>query len=100
VLQHGRTPLHQAAYEGRLDVVSKLLGAGAGVDTATKVSVPPPLQAAQLLGPHLRCVPSLACRPCSVPDVLHVHSFEQGATAQQGLQLTLTAAVGRAYRLA
>jgi ankyrin repeat protein len=39
-MQGGETPLFKAAQEGCLDVVSKLLDAGAGVATATNVSTP------------------------------------------------------------
>jgi ankyrin repeat protein len=52
LLQHGNTPMHAAAKKGHLEVVQKLLGAGAAVDAAEKVSSPCALNVSKLLLAH------------------------------------------------
>jgi hypothetical protein len=43
LLQYGKTPLHWASYNGRLQVVRQLLGAGAAADAKDKVRLAPQL---------------------------------------------------------
>ena len=51
LMQYGWTPLHYASYNGRLEVVEHLLGAGAAPSAIDKVSHPPYPDATALLTP-------------------------------------------------